>query len=131
MRKILLDKINLVIYNNIRNMALTQDSNNLDFIRPSDLSSHGQNLKIIKVEKKVQHDKFKDEEIERYFLTFSNGKMFPIQNETNLVRLLWNFGTVEESLNKEIWLYSTQIEVSGKQITTIRIRYNILDKIKK
>lgn len=110
-------------------MALTEDSTN--FLRPADLSSREQNLKIVKVEKKVQHDKFKDEEIERYFLTFSNGKVFPIQNETNLFRLVWNFGSVEESLNQEIWLYSTQIEVNGKQTNTIRIRYNILDKIKK
>ena len=113
----------------IDSMALIQERSDSNLLRSEHLSASGEKLKVVKVEKKSQYDKFKSKEIERYFLTLSNGKIFVIQNETNIIRLEWNFGTVESSLDKEIVLYKTQIEMDGRVIPTIRIRYNILNRI--
>ena len=113
----------------IDSMALIQERSDSNLLRSEHLSASGEKLKVVKVEIKPQYDKFKSVEIERYFLTLSNGKIFVVQNETNIIRLEWNFGTVENSLDKEIVLYKTQIEMNGKFLSTIRIRYNILNRI--
>lgn len=112
-------------------MALVKDGSNLNFIRNEDIPQNGKKFKIIKVEKKPHFDAYKQQNIERYFITLDNNKIFIIQNDTNLARLLWNFDTVESSLNQDITLYLTEIEVKDKKLKTIRIRYNVLEKIKK
>lgn len=112
-------------------MALIEKkTNSNEFLQLEDISSIVLKVQVVTVEKKNHFDRFKNENIERYFLTLSNGKIFLIQNEVNESRLLWNFASIEASLNQEITLYKTRVEVKGKFRDTIRVQYDILNKIK-
>lgn len=109
-------------------MALVQE-NNYNLLRVQDVQKPLR-VKVLSLEKKAQYDKYKHKEVEKIFLSLSNGKIFFIQNEVNFNRIIWNFESIEECVGKEIVLYISKIEINGVLKDSIRIQYNILNKIK-
>jgi hypothetical protein len=110
-------------------MALNRNNINTSYLKPDDVRKDI-TLKVLKVEKVSKLNAFNGKYFEQYELLLAGNKLLSI-TEANLSRLLWNYGAIDNALGKEITLYPTQITVKDKTLAAIRIKYNILDKIKK
>lgn len=110
-------------------MALNRNNTNTSYLKPDDIRKDT-TLKVLKVQKVSKLNSFNGKTFEQYELMLAEDKILSV-TEANLSRLLWNFNDITNALGKDITLYQTQITVKDKTLAAIRIKYNILDKIKK
>lgn len=110
-------------------MALNRNNINTSYLKPDDIR-RDTIMKVLKVEKVSKLNSFNGKSFEQYELLLTGNKILSV-TEANLSRLLWNFNNINNAQGKEINLYTTQITVKDKTLAAIRIKYNILDKIKK
>lgn len=110
-------------------MALNRNNTNTSYLKPDDVRKDI-TLKVLKVQRVSKLNSFNGKNFEQYELMLAGNRILSI-TEANLSRLLWNFNDIDNALGKDITLYSTQITVKDKTLAAIRIKYNILEKIKK
>ncbi|HNC58898.1 MAG TPA: hypothetical protein PLP33_25965 [Leptospiraceae bacterium] len=116
-------------------MALIEEKSSQNYsIQNSELTTP-KTYTIVSTEVKKEFDRYKSAEVEKIYLHLEckdgKEKFFPIQNESNLQRMVWNFGEETSNWNrKEITLYTTKIDIKGQLKSVIRVQYNLKDKIK-